>query len=220
MKLEQNKNKTCCKIIFVFCKKYQNCFTHFTSAALTLVLGGAGARDPVHPKEHDVGSKKSPACSLFHPEFQTTKRPSPNGLRENSPPGGSPHLVFRDTNPGHRKVLAPTPVPRKRLDRNFSNSASGGRLSRATVWSRKSWESSTYCFCAAGFVETRLRAAKLGTAKHYKSKTKSSIPRIPKGNPHEASGRPASPTHSVSTGIRLSITIDTLGSASAGISNS
>ena len=53
---------------------------------------------------------------------------------------------------------------------------------------------------------TRLRAAKLRTAKHCKSVAKSSIPRIPKGNPHEASGRPASPKHSVS-GIRL----DTLG---------
>ena len=38
---------------------WQNCFTHFTSDVITLVLGGVGTRDPVHPKEHDVGSNKS-----------------------------------------------------------------------------------------------------------------------------------------------------------------
>ena len=52
-------------------------------------------------------------------------------------------------------------------------------------------------------MEARLRGSKLGTAKHHKSGAKSSIPRIPKGNPHEASGRSATLSHSVSTSIRL-----------------
>ena len=78
------------------------------------------------------------------------------------------------TQPACIKVLAPTPVPRKRLHRNSSNSVSGGSLSRATVWSRRSWEKSKMGFCAPGFVELELLAPKLGTAKRCKSGAKSS----------------------------------------------
>ena len=172
------------------------------------------------------GSSERARCRLQQisnlPNPTTCSKPNSLLLLQNRltrDEGSGQIRIFGDRKPGGTKtkpacikVRAGSPVPRKRLGRNFSNSASGGRLSRATVWSRKGWERSKIGFCIPAFVETRLPAPKLRTPKHCKSKTKSSIPRIPKGNPHEASGRPASPKHSVS-GIRL----DTLGSASAGM---
>ena len=178
---------------------WKNSFTHFTSGVPAPVLGGVGPRDPVHPKEHDVGSNKarSSRTQQLAPAPARPKILTRSTRDEPSPSRRSPLPGRTKGRGGTRQTGAPKS---DRADGLSSKTAPQNLFKlghrRQVEWSHgyvlKVFVKASGSFLCTGLYVAGASGGKVQDVLCDVKVEPNPVTSYPKGNPHEAPGRPAS----------------------------